>query len=89
MYLNTFLYMFGLDPDNFVNELVEPFESDDGKTIYNLNQRTDIRICPECGCLNAKIQDYFYTETSFTTNEGRPVSIRIKKVRFYCKECHH
>ena len=57
MYLNTFLYMFGLDPDNFVNELVEPFKSDDGTLIYNLRQRNDIRICPECGCLNAKIND--------------------------------
>ena len=36
--------MFGLDPDNFVNELVEPFESDDGVIIYNLRQRTDIGI---------------------------------------------
>ena len=87
MYLNTFLYMFGLDPDNFVNELVEPFKSDDGTVIYNLRQRTDIRICPECGCLNAEINDYNYTETSFTTNDGKPTVIRIKKVRFKCREC--
>ena len=87
MYLNTFLYMFGLDPDNFVNEVVEPFESDDGTIIYNLHQRSDIRICPECGCLNAEINDYNYTETSFTTNDGRPTVIRIKKVRFRCREC--
>ena len=88
MYLNTFLYMFGLDPDNFVNELAEPFESDNKTIIYNLRQRTDIRICPKCGCLDSKINDYNWTETDFTTNEGTPVLIRIKKVRFECNVCH-
>lgn len=87
MYLNTFLYQFGLDPDNFINELVEPFESDDGTIIYNLRQRIDIRICPKCGCEEAEINNYSWTETSFTTNEGRPILIRIKKVRFKCKGC--
>lgn len=87
MYLNTFLYMFGLDPDNFINELVEPFESDNGTIIYNLRQRIDQRTCPECGCLDAEINNYSWTETNFTTNEGRPTLIRIKKVRFKCKSC--
>ena len=87
MYLNTFLYMFGLDPDNFVNELVEPFESDDGAIIYNLRQRTDIGICKTCQVFDAEINNYSWTETNFTTNEGRPVILRIKKVRFKCKIC--
>lgn len=87
MYLNTFLYEFGLDPDNFINELVEPFQSDDGKLIYNLRQRTDQKTCLECGCLDVKINNYYYTETSFTTNNGKPTIIRIKKVRFKCKTC--
>ena len=87
MYLNTFLYMFGLDPDNFINELVEPIKSDEGTIIYNLRQRTDKRICPECGCIDAEINNYSWTETNFTTNEGKPVLIRIKKVRFKCKVC--
>lgn len=87
MYLNTFLYQFGLDPDNFENELVEPFNSDDGTIIYNLRQRIDKRICPECGCIQAEINNYYWTETNFTTNEGNPVIIRIKKTRFKCREC--
>ena len=87
MYLNTFLLMFGLDPDNFVNELVEPFESDDGVIIYNLRQRTDIGICKICQAFDAEINNYSWTETNFTTNEGRPVILRIKKVRFKCKIC--
>lgn len=88
MYLNTFLYHFGLSPDNFINELIEPSFSDGGKTIYNLRQRTDKRICPECGCSNSEINNYSWTETNFTTNDGNPVLIRIKKVRFRCKECN-
>lgn len=58
MYLNTFLFQFGLDPDNFVNEVIEPFESDKGTIIYNLQQRTDVRICPICGCVDAEINNY-------------------------------
>jgi len=87
MYFNTFLFQFGLDPDNFINEVIEPFESDDGKIIYNLRQRIDIRICPRCGCVDAEINNYSWTETNFTTNEGRPILIRIKKVRFKCQGC--
>ena len=87
MYLNTFLYQFGLDPDNFVNELVEPIESETETIIYNLRQRIDERTCPECGCLNTEINNYYWTETNFTTNEGRPILIRIKKVRFKCQAC--
>ena len=87
MYLNTFLVMFGLNPDDFINELVEPFTSDDGSTIYNLRQRIDKRICPECGCIDALIKDYYYTNTRFTTNDGLVIIIRIKRVRFKCKTC--
>lgn len=79
--------MFGLDPDCFVNELVEPIESDNGTIIYNLRQRIDKRICPECGCTDAEINNYSWTETNFTTNEGKPILIRIKKVRFRCRVC--
>lgn len=87
MYLNTFLFQFGLDPDNFVNEVIEPFESDNGTIIYNLRQRIDKRICPICGDIDAEINNYSWTETNFTTNEGRPILIRIRKVRFKCKGC--
>lgn len=87
MYLNTFLYHFGLNPENFINELVEPHISDNGSIIYNLRQRIDQRTCPTCGCIHAEINNYYWTETNFTTNDGNPVLIRIKKVRFKCKTC--
>lgn len=88
MYLNTFLLMFGLDPDNFVNELVEPMESDEGAIIYNLRQRTDNRKCPKCNRKESIIHNYFFTQTSFTSNDGKPIIIRIKKARFKCKQCN-
>ena len=87
MYLNTFLITFGLNPDNFKNKLVEPIITEDKTFLYNLEQRTDIRICPECGCIEANINDYYYTETRSTSNEGLPTIIRIKKARFKCKAC--
>jgi hypothetical protein len=63
MYLNTFLLMFGLDPDNFVNEVVEPFISDQGVVIYNLRQRTDLRFCKKCQIGDAEVHSYAWTET--------------------------
>lgn len=87
MYLNTFLYLFGLDPDNFVNEVIEPIKTDDGIITYNLRQRIDIRTCPKCNKSDVIIKDYNWTETAFTTNGGKPIHIRIKKVRFKCKNC--
>lgn len=88
MYLNTFLFMFGLDPDNFINEVVEPVESDDGMIVYNLRQRIDNKRCPNCNSHHAIIHNYFYTETRFTSNKGKPIVIRIKKVRYKCKDCN-
>ena len=88
MYLNTFLLMFGLNPDDFVNEVIEPFQSDNGEFVYNLRQKTDVRNCPECGSVKGIINNYYYTETRFTTNDGIPIIVRIKKVRFKCCDCH-
>ena len=34
--------------DNFINEDRDPIETDDG-FIYEVRQRIDIRLCPECG----------------------------------------
>lgn len=87
MYLNTFLYMFGLDPNDFVNEVVEPYESDTGVIIYNLRQKTDKAACPKCGCIDSVIHNYSWTETKLTLNLEKSTLIRIKKVRFKCRVC--
>ena len=88
MYLNTFLYNYGLDPENFINEIVNPIKTDDGKTLINIRQKTDKRVCPYCGCLNVYINNYYWSETNSTINEGLPTVIRIKKVRFMCTACN-
>ena len=88
MYLNTFLLYFGFDPDNFVNELSDPIEADDGSIIYNLRQRIDKHICPHCGCIEATINDYFFVNVRVTSNSGLKTILHIKKVRFKCKACH-
>lgn len=87
MYLNTFLITFGFEPNDFINELVEPFKTDAGITLYNIRQKTDRIPCPNCGCLGSYINDYYWIETRCTSNSGNPTIIRIKKVRFKCKTC--
>ena len=87
MNLNTYLLMFGLNPDDFTNQLTEPIEADGGLLLINLNQKIEKSFCPKCGCKDSKINDYYFTETRFTTNEGLPILIRIKRVRYFCKCC--
>ena len=87
MYLNTFLLFFGLDPDNFVNELVEPFRSDQGEIIYNLRQKVEKVACPYCGCIQCTINNYSWVDLRMTINAENRTIIIIKKVRFKCKAC--
>lgn len=83
-----FLYSFGLDPGDFVNEALEPLLSDDGTTIYNIRQEVNHQNCPECGCTKGiNIHSYYWTETKFTSNKGTPVVIRIRHIQFKCKSC--
>lgn len=87
MYLNTFLIRFGFDPNDFVNELAEPFKTDNNETVYNVRQKTDKIPCPSCGCLDCTVNDYYWVEANCTSNSGDPTIIRIKKIRFRCKIC--
>ena len=50
MNFNTILYRLGMDPSNFINEYNEPIKTPDG-FIYEVRQRTDVRVCPYCGCV--------------------------------------
>ena len=44
---NTFLYRVGLNPENFINNDIEPITIDGG-LLYLVEERKDIRICPYC-----------------------------------------
>ena len=68
MNFNTILLRFGLDPDDFINELIEPIKSGN-VFIYNIRQKTDFRHCPYCNHDDAYINDYDYVEINESDNE--------------------
>jgi len=86
MNFNTILYRFGLNPDCFVNEENEPIISSKG-FIYEVRQKTDKRKCPRCQSNNAYINDYFYVHINCSETNHLKDILRIKKVRFKCKDC--
>ena len=85
---NTFILMFGLNPDDYSSDIAEPIKTDQGWVI-NLKQSTDNskRQCPICGSNHAQINDYNTIEYSVSSNIGEKNYARIKKVRFKCMEC--
>jgi len=86
MNFNTILYRFGLDPDCFVNEENEPIKTTNG-FIYEVRQRTDVRKCPKCGSSNSFINDFRYSLINCSETDHFKDVLRIKKVRFKCKDC--
>lgn len=87
MDFNTLLLRLGIDPNNFENKDNEPIKTNSG-FIYEVNQRTDIRNCPYCNSLNVKINDFRYCEINCSETDHIKDTLRIKKVRFKCKDCN-
>ena len=86
MNFNTILYRLGLDPNDFINEERDPIKTDNG-FIYEVRQRTDIRICPKCGSVNAYINDHDVVEINCSETDQIKDILRIIKTRFKCKDC--
>ncbi|MCR5299396.1 MAG: ISL3 family transposase [Erysipelotrichaceae bacterium] len=87
MNFNTFLYRFGFDPEDFVNEESEPIRTENG-FIYEVRQRTDgRRECPYCQSSDCVIKDYYYTETNCSETDQIKDVLRIRRVRFKCRRC--
>lgn len=86
MNFNTILYRLGLDPSDFINEEREPINFKDG-FIYEIRQRTDIRICPRCGSVSAYINDHDIVEVNCSETDQIKDVVRIIKTRFKCKDC--
>lgn len=86
MDFNTLLYRLGVNPSNFVNQLVEPIRTADG-FIYEVEQKKDERSCPHCGSQDSTINDYDYVEINCSETDHIKDILRIKKVRFKCKGC--
>lgn len=87
MDFNTFLIRLGIDPSNFINKYSEPIKTDNG-FIYEVEQRKDIRICPYCNNSHTIINDYDYVEINCSETDYMKDILRIKKVRFKCKDCN-
>ena len=80
--------MFGLNPDDYTNEEVEPIKTEKG-WIINLKQSKDAskRICPHCKSIHSQVKDYHVVEYSISDNPGERNYVRIRKVRFICMNC--
>lgn len=87
MNFNTILFRLGLDPNDFINEDDEPIKTKEG-FIYEVKQRTDLRCCPCCKGNNVIINDYNYVEINCSETDHIKDTLRIKKVRFKCKNCN-
>ena len=86
MNFNTILYRLGIDPSNFINEDREPIKTDDG-FVYEIRQKTDIRICPKCGSTNAYVNDHDIVEVNCSEIDQIKDTLRIIKTRFKCRDC--
>lgn len=86
MDFNTLLLRLGISPDNFINRDNEAIPIDNG-FIYDVEQGKDNRTCPKCGYKNSVIYGYYFTETNCSESENIKDILRIKRVRFKCKNC--
>ncbi len=84
---NTLLLKLGIDPNNFKNTIVDPIKTDDG-FIYELQEKKDNRICPYCNSSKCYIKEYYFTNIKISNDTNIKEILRIKRVRFKCKECH-
>lgn len=87
MDFNTFLTRLGIDPDGFKNIKTDPIITDDGFIFYT-EQRSDERICPYCHSIHTEIKGYHHVDINCSDNENIKDILRVKKVRFICRDCH-
>ena len=86
MDFNTFLLRFGINPDNFEAIEASPIPFEHG-FIYELVQRNDLRTCPFCNTDDTYINDYRIVTINCSQNKEIKDVLRIKKIRFKCKQC--
>jgi len=86
MDFNTLLLRLGINPDNFINKDNDPIPIDNG-FIYEVEQSKEKHICPYCTSEQTRITGYYYTETNCSESDNLKDILRIKRVRFRCKQC--
>ncbi len=87
MNFNTILNRMGINPDNFINADNKEIRTSNG-FIYQVIQRTDRRECPYCNSTHVVINDYDFVEINCSCSEYLEEVLRIKKVRFKCRNCN-
>lgn len=87
MDFNTILLRFGLNPDDFENRYFEPVKIDDG-FIYEVYQKDGVRTCPHCHSDDCHLHDRRFIEVSSTINRNLKETLRIRKNRYLCNNCH-
>lgn len=87
MNFNTFLLTLGLNPDDFVDKLIDPIPYKDG-FIYELEQKDDDRICPYCNSSNIYKKEFMDVVVRSNHNNQDIDYIRIRKIRYRCNDCN-
>lgn len=87
MDFNTLLYRLGIDPSSFINRENEPIKTESG-FIYEVEQKKDDRICPNCSSTKGHINGYYCVEINCSETDQIKDILRIKKVRFECQGCN-
>jgi transposase len=80
------LLRLGLNPSNFLNRVNEPIKTESG-FIYEVEQKKDKPPCPFCPSNNVYIKGYFTAEYNCSETHHITDTLRVKKVRFKCRQC--
>lgn len=85
---NTFLKMFGLNPDDFEPSNEVPLECEGGYVI-DLVQKVnrEKRVCPKCGSTKVVSKGhYFGNYIDFSPDDGQYV-FNVTRQRLKCRDC--
>jgi transposase len=83
---NSMLLRLGLEPSNFINKVDEPIETERG-FIYEVEQNKDKPPCPFCSSNNVDVKGYFIAEFNCSETIHITDTLRVKKIRFKCRDC--
>jgi transposase len=87
MDFNIFFCRFGLDSHQFRNKTIEPVSADKNNIIYEVEEQAKKRICPYCQHEFMFVHDYNWVEIKLNSTIMVKEFLRIRKVRYKCKEC--
>lgn len=83
---NSMLLRLGFDPSNFINKVNEPIKTERG-FIYEVEQNKDKPPCPFCSSNNVYVKGYFIAEFNCSETIHITDILRVKKIRFKCRDC--